>query len=420
MSTAEALTGFERFAAQLGEQTPAAIVLGAERAHGLAITRSLGRRGVPVVLLGSSGSPGMKSRFGFPLPIDGLGPEQLVARLLQLGEMLPTRGVLLPTRDAHVLLLSRHAEALARCFRFTPVRADILEALADKRLQYGLAARHGIPTPRTLSLERAGDLDRVPGEIGFPCVLKPAYSDEWSRYRSDQPHGSQPGKVLVAHDREQLARAYARLTAVCQGVCAQELIAGGADQLYAVYAHCEPAGTPSALFVRRKWRDWPVDFGSGTYSESVVDPQAEALARRLLGRIGYRGLANIEFKRDPRDGALKMIEFNVRGASQLALAVDSGVDLPFAAYSALAGNVGDATRPMPQRAGVRWIDFGTDALSARAQRRRGGPGFLSWVGDVLRARSFAYFAADDLRPALARTTELMRGFAAALTARGAD
>jgi predicted ATP-grasp superfamily ATP-dependent carboligase len=349
----------------------------------------------------------MKSRFGFPVPIDGLDDAKLISLLSRLGEKLPTPGVLLPTGDAYVLLLSRHEEMLARWFRFALADRDTLENLADKRRQFGVAARCGIPIPRTLAPESVEDLRRVPTEIGFPCIIKPAFSRLWRQHQANQGrHG--PAKLAVAETPAELLRQYARMNADDQGVIVQEQVEGPADRLYAVYAYCANKGEASALMIRREFRDWPVDYGNGSFSMSVSDPEVEALARRFFARTGYRGLANIEFKRDARDGEVKLIEFNVRGASQLALAVDSGVDLPFVAYCDLTGAGTDNFRLSLAREGVRWIDLGLDAQSSREHRRRGNLRLREWVSDVLRARSFAYFARDDLRPAMARATELVR------------
>jgi predicted ATP-grasp superfamily ATP-dependent carboligase len=411
---------FDRFTAQLATDRPAAFVLGADRAHGLAITRSLGRRGIPLVLLGTAGSPGMRSRYGFPVPLDDVPAAELPAVLETLGSRLPTRAVLLPTTDERVLLVARHATRLDPFFRFSLAPLEILEDLADKRKQHLLAERLDIPAPRTAAPSDAGQLKRIAGEIGFPCVLKPAYSDEWALVRARHRSGPPLTKAILATNPEELRAGYHRLTAVTGGVVVQAFVEGGADGLFAVYAYCDREGEASALFIRREVRDWPVDFGSGSYSISVTDPEIESLARAFLAGTRYRGLANIEFKRDARDGRPRLIEFNVRGASQLALAVDSGIDLPYTAYADAVGHADPGTASGSQRAGVRWIDFGTDTLSAREHRRRGAIGLRRWLIDVLRARSFAYFAPDDLRPALARTVELARGVLPALSVTGRD
>lgn len=355
----------------------------------------------------------MKSRFGFPVSIDGLDDAQLIALLSRLGEKLPTRGVLLPTSDGHVLLVSRYKETLTRWFRFALAERDTLEMLADKRRQYELAARCGVAIPRTLVPASVDDLSRVPEEIGFPCVIKPAYSHQWQQQSNQRPGGLT--KLALVETPAELSPEYVRMSAGNGSVIVQEQIDGEADQLYAVYAYCSIDGNRSTLFIRRELRDWPVDYGNGSYSTGVFDPEVESLGHEFLTRLGYRGLANIEFKRDARDGQLKLIEFNVRGASQLALAIDSGVDLPFVAYSDLIGGGGGNGREQPAREGVRWIDLGLDTLSGREHRRRGDLRLSSWVRDVLRARSFAYLAGDDLRPGIARAAELLRGISAAVT-----
>jgi predicted ATP-grasp superfamily ATP-dependent carboligase len=409
MARKGSFNSYDRFAAGLAKDIPAAFILGADRGHGLAMTRSLGRRGIPVVTLGTPGTPGMKSRFGFPVSIAGLSDGELIPLLLRLGDKLPVRGVLLPTGDLHVVLLSRHEEALSRYFRFALAARDTLEVLADKRQQYAFAARCGIPIPRTLAPEGIEDLGRVADEIGFPCVIKPAFSQLWAQHQASHGFRGLP-KIAIVASQEGLLREYVRMTAGKLNVVIQEWIEGEASALYAVYAYCPIEGEPSMVFVRRELRDWPVDCGSGCYSTGVLDPEAEALGRAFFARARFRGIANIEFKRDARDGQLKLMEFNVRGASQLALAIDSGVDIPFAAYSDLVGAPGADGIPKPMREGVRWIDLGRDVLSAFEHRRRGGAGLGRWVRDVLRARSHAFFAADDLRPAVARAFELLHAF----------
>jgi len=417
------LARYDQFAASLHADVPAAFVLGAERAHGLAFSRSLGRRGIPVVTLGRPGTPGLRSRYGFPVVLESSSDDRygkgMVDLLCRLGEKLPTPGVLLATGDAHVLMISRNRERLAQQFEFTIADREILETLADKQRQYAFASKCGIPIPRTLSPEGAEALKAVPAEIGFPCVIKPAFSHAWQHYQIGQGLTNLKKLEVVSTPRELLC-AHSRMTAGNQRVIIQELIPGGADQLHAVYAYCparflakdrsagQSGGWASELFVRHEIRDWPVEFGNGSYSTGVIDSEVESLGRKLLACTGYLGLANIEFKRDLRDGTLKLIEFNVRAASQTALAVDSGIDLPFAVYADLTGTADIGAAPKPVRQGVRWIDFGADIFSGREHIRRGGLGFFSWLLDLLRARSFAYFAIDDLMPALVRTTEIAR------------
>ena len=51
------------------------------------------------------------------------------------------------------------------------------------------------------------------------------------------------------------------------------------------------------------------------------------LGLALFGHAGLRGVANVEFKRDPRDGRLKLIECNARFTAANGLLTASGIDL---------------------------------------------------------------------------------------------
>jgi predicted ATP-grasp superfamily ATP-dependent carboligase len=66
-----------------------------------------------------------------------------------------------------------------------------------------------------------------------------------------------------------------------------------------------------------------------TLCESTsVDPEALEYGTRLLSHLGWHGVAMVEFKRDDRDGALRLMEINARFWGSLQLAIDAGVDFP--------------------------------------------------------------------------------------------
>src|SRR5690348_4922246 len=92
-------------------ELPAALVFNTH-ITGLAVARSLGARGVPVIALDrDERGYGLYSRHvavrgRLPSPLDD--EERFVERLLQIGATLQRRGVLFPTNDEWVLGLGRH------------------------------------------------------------------------------------------------------------------------------------------------------------------------------------------------------------------------------------------------------------------------------------------------------------------------
>jgi D-aspartate ligase len=96
-----------------------AVVVGGDF-HGLAIVRSLGRRGVPVCVIDNEHSIARFSRYTTHyLKVPGLRQEQeTVDCLLAVAKRLNLRGwVLYATRDEHVAAFSRHHKELSEWFR---------------------------------------------------------------------------------------------------------------------------------------------------------------------------------------------------------------------------------------------------------------------------------------------------------------
>ena len=57
-------------------------------------------------------------------------------------------------------------------------------------------------------------------------------------------------------------------------------------------------------------------------------PELEQYGSVLLKEIGYYGLSEVEFKKDPRDGRYKLLEINARTWLWHSLAIRCGVDFP--------------------------------------------------------------------------------------------
>jgi predicted ATP-grasp superfamily ATP-dependent carboligase len=98
-----------------------------------------------------------------------------------------------------------------------------------------------------------------------------------------------------------------------------------------------------------------------------LDPALEAQARRLLGALGWRGVAMLEYKQDLRTGRTVLMEVNGRFWGSLQLAIDAGVDFPYLNHQLALGQPLDL--PPAYRTGVRsrWWLGDVDHLLARLQ-----------------------------------------------------
>jgi predicted ATP-grasp superfamily ATP-dependent carboligase len=117
---------------------------------------------------------------------------------------------------------------------------------------------------------------------------------------------------------------------------------------------------------------------------------------RFMAAIGYRGILDIGYRFDARDGLYKVFDVNPRLGCTFRLFVSQdGMDVVRAMYLHLTGQPVDAGEPP---AGRKWMVEDLDLASSLYYWREGT---LSWrLAGVLQAQESAFFANDDLRPAL--------------------
>lgn len=368
-----------------------AVVTGASY-RALAVVRSLGRHGVPVRLVRTDehALAGHSRYVAAPVECPAGDDRRRVEELLELARRERLAGwALIPTHDEEAALIARHHAELSEAYRLTTPPWDTLRQAYDKRCTHALAARLGLDQPWTLFPSSAADLAAV--EDRFPVVVKPAYKATANRLTAD--------KAWRADDADSLRSRYAEACRLVDPeiVMVQELVPGdGAAQL-SLAALCSD-GEVLASVTARRTRQYPMDFGrASSYVETVEDAAVERDARRLLEALRWTGMVEVEFKRDPRTRANKLLDVNPRAWGWQSLCGRAGVDFPYLLCRLAQGEPLPATR---STAGVHWMRVATDVLAAAGEIRAGRLSLRSYAKSLRRPLEFAVFALDDPLPAL--------------------
>lgn len=381
--------------------TPAAFVTYMSYS-GLGIVRSLGRRGVPVFALDPDRTQiGMTSRFcrGVSVPRVEEREDEHLDVLVRLARSLPEKPVLFPTGDDTVLCYARHEDSLRKHFRFTGPCAETVRKTATKDALFRTARELGVSVPETYVPGSLDDVRAVAAIIPYPCLIKPARPSSWHRRMVQDALRRIPGgseKSIVVRHADALMDAYQQMAAIEPNVVVSEVIPGE-DRELLYFAFYRSADGRIWHFSGRKERIVPIHFGSASF---VVSTEAEDLDRvsiTFLEKLGYRGLGGIEFKRDARDGSLKLIELNPRFGLWDALGQRVGVDTAAVAYLDAIG----AQLPAPARARteVRWISISRDIRAMLQYRKEGLLSTRSWLRSLLAGeKAWAVFSWDDSLP----------------------
>ena len=358
--------------------------------RGLEVVRSLGRHGIPVwVLQHGDQLLATLSRFNRrTLSWPSQDEAENVNFLVQLAERENlVNWVLFPTGDEGTALVARHHETLSRHFRLTTPPWDALKWLYDKRLTYELADRVGVDRPWTVWPANRDDV--AASECSYPVILKPAYRNHFNRFTAS--------KAWRIDTREQLVARYTEAsTLVDPGtLMIQELVPGGGGSQFSYTALCQD-GQPIASLTAKRSRQIPMDFGrASTFVETVEDPATTAAATRLLAALRYTGIIEVEFKRDLRDGKLKLLDINPRVWGWHSLCGFAGVDYPYLLWLFSNGE------PIPEAKaalGMRWVRMSTDLPTAIREILRGRLSLREYLRSIRPPVAPAIYASDDPLP----------------------
>ena len=239
---------------------------------------------------------------------------------------LPRAMVIACSDEWAVAVAGLPAELRERFPTSAPSR-EAAEQLTDKDLFGVLVTRLGIPHPRTVEISSPADLEQVSEEELRHGFLKPTSSVLHRR-----AFGT---KGSFVNSRAAAQRRVEEAAALGIEFVFQEWIPGKHSASILIDGLIDRDGVIRALTARRRVRQYPPRLGTSTSSVGIALTEVEEAVdavKRLVTDLPYRGIFNVEFKFDARDGHYKIIEFNPRPCWYTGTIASGGVDLPWMAY----------------------------------------------------------------------------------------
>jgi D-aspartate ligase len=362
---------------------------------GLLVARSAGRLGIAVHAVHAERvAPTALSRYVRSNLIirREASADEWVENLLRVGRRLG-RAMLVPIDDPGTVLVDDHADALAERFIFPRRPPGLSRLLGSKRELHLLCERLRIPSPRAAFPSSAAEAAELAAGVGYPVVAKRIVA--WA-----PPADPAAESVCIAHGREDLLAAYRRMESPAEAnVMLQEHIPGAPTSVWMFNGYFDERSEALVGFTGRKLRQHPPYTGATTLGLCAANERVDRDARRLLREVGYRGIVDLGFRYDERDGSYKLLDVNPRiGATFRLFACDGGLDVLRAQYLHLTGQ---PVPPAVAREGRRWL---VEPLDVRSSLRYWRDGLLTpgaWLRSYAGVEEAAWVAADDPLPAVA-------------------
>ena len=368
---------------------------------GLAAVRELGKFGVKVFGHDKNRfSVGYFSKYCQRLTkIRNNDPLEILGELISFAKKQSVNPILIPTSDEYLEFICKYTDELSSYFSFSRLPINQFELFINKSKFYRLCSKLKLPCPRTFEPKGMDNIEAVVKGIHYPAIIKPIYSHIWAR-----KYGTR--KVFKIRNQNDLVEKYNQLGDMKDNVIIQEIIPGGDDLIYIFAAYFDENSKPHQIFIGKKIRQFPSDFGTTVLAESVKSEEIQEAALLLMRDINYSGLCDIEFKYDTRDCQYKIIEVNPRMGRWYSLTTASNKRIVLCAYSHLAAFGRLNIIEDESKTGVKWLFFYRDIFSSYAMWRKGRLTLREWYQTVRNADLDAVIEKDDFLPTLGYPLEL--------------
>lgn len=313
-------------------ESPPVLLLGGIQ-NSLAIVRSLGEKNILVRVAARAPRPALRSRFcthRYHIP-PGEAPDSYWGNLLLGGSRSDLQGsVIFACDDFAVTFLAKHRAELQNHYILDNFIPSLQLAMLDKQRTLELARSAGCAVPQFWKVDTLEDLRTVHSTAKFPIMVKPIHSHMFE--------SALGRKFFIAHSHreldEQVRQVFDRQLRIM--VC--EIIPGrDSTAQSSYYTYIDSQGRQLFRFTKRVLRRTPEFGGRAVLHKTEWLPETAEVGERFFRGIGFRGLGHIEFKRDHRDGQLKIIECNPRFTEAQELLQRCGLDTAYLVYRQLTG-----------------------------------------------------------------------------------
>ncbi|WDV47963.1 carboxylate--amine ligase [Clostridiaceae bacterium M8S5] len=372
-----------------------AVVLGANYYIGLSIIRCLGTKGIHVTAIDYSkkGSYAFSSKYCSEIliaPHYKKEPKAYLDFLIDYSKKQEFRPVLFPSADPYVEFVDEYLDILSKYYLIPQTKKGLYSKVMNKDSLARLAKEHDVLVPETIEITDDNYIENVEKYLKYPCLIKPADSASFvAKFRT---------KMFKVNNRNELLDAVDKAKNAKLDVIAQRIIPGFDDHMYTFDAYLDQNSKVTHWVTCQKYRQYPVNFGASVYTTQKYVPELYDIGSKFLEAIGYKGFAEIEFKKDAVTGKYYLIEVNVRISNLNTLLNKTGVNMPYLTYADLTGNPEKPFAVTDDTNIVFWYAY-EDLLAVRNYIKTKQLSIGKVFGSYFRRKACAIWDIKDPKPA---------------------
>lgn len=371
-----------------------AVILGCNYYIGLSTIRCLGKQGVHTVGVDytDKNTYAFHSKYCFEkliAPYYKEDEEGFIRFLKEYAAKQSAKPVLIPCHDNYVEVIDAHLDELKEYYLIPQTEQGLYTKLMNKETLQKIASDLGVPTPETVRVTDEDYLEQVDRIIHYPCIVKPTDSPAFvAKFRK---------KLFKVANRRELLDAVGQAHAAGLEVIVQRIIPGFDDHMYTFDAYMNQDGKVAHWMTAQKYRQYPINFGASVYTGQKYVPELYEIGAPFFEKVGFKGFAEIEFKKDAETGRFYLIEINVRITNFNNLIYKAGLNIPYITYRELTGNPLPPSAVKKDTGIVFWYAY-EDLLAIRGYLKTKQLTFGQVFRSLFKRKAHAIWSWSDPKP----------------------
>jgi D-aspartate ligase len=308
--------------------------------------------------------------------------------------------LIIPASDSSLEFILQNFKELSNEFIIPYSKKSTIENSLNKRRTYKIAKKAGISIPKTIFPKDIGEAENIAKNLEYPAIVKPVYSHLFNNEFN--------AKGKIVNNSNELVK-FLKLTKDrfdIDNIMIQEFIPGPISNIYSFNSFFKDKKCITYWCGQHKIRQTPAQLGSGSFGKTIYFEELKDTAKRFLAKMDYYGQSEIDFKLDPRDKKLKLMEINARPSLQYYLGPFSGCNPVYWIYLDKSyPRRFQKEQPLKYKKNVYWMMLTTDVKAVIQQILAGELSIKEYVSIFSKKKCFAVWSLKDPAPFL---IELLR------------
>ncbi|WP_404456270.1 carboxylate--amine ligase [Virgibacillus necropolis] len=311
--------------------------------------------------------------------------------LIDYAKKQDAKPVLIPCHDSYLEVIDTRLDELKKYYLIPQTEQGLYTKVMNKDTLHQLAMEKGIKVPETIQVNDPNFYEKVDSIIQFPCLVKPTDSPSFvAKFRR---------KLFKVHTRDELDEAIQQAKDANLEVIVQRIIPGFDNHMHTFDAYLNQDAKVTHWATCQKHRQYPINFGASVYIVQKHIPELYKIGSKFLEEIGFKGFAEIEFKKDAQTGDYYLIEINARITNFNQMLSKIGLNMPYITYMELTGNPLEPKAIQSDTNTAFWYGY-EDMLAVKDYVKTGQLSIGTVLKSLVRPKANAIWDWNDPKPGI--------------------